>query len=153
MHQDYGLPALGPAREVKGDEEYFRVTTAVDTYSSLPGKTMGYAHELPAAIVLDFFNVKIVDLTGLIRLDELIKNARGTRLCIYVYTCMPVSFKLPYIPAKAVKVVLFNVSESLAKTLTKYGIRNDRSSHIVNLDQFLFKAGNILLVPEVTNQF
>ena len=47
------------------------------------------------------------------------------------------------------KVVFFNVSDAIAKALTKYGIRNDRSSHTVNIDQFLFKAGNMLLVPEV----
>ena len=54
-----------------------------------------------------------------------------------------------YVSDKGVKVVFFNVSDAVAKALTKYGIRNDRSSQIVNLDQFLFKAGNILLVPEV----
>jgi hypothetical protein len=65
------------AREVKGDEVYYRVTTEVDTYSTLPGKVMKYVHDLPAAIALDFLYVKLIDLTGLIRLDGLIKNARG----------------------------------------------------------------------------
>ena len=53
------------------------MTSAVDAYTTLPGKAVKYVDVMPAAIALDMYSVKIVDLTGLIRLDELIKNARS----------------------------------------------------------------------------
>lgn len=74
--QDYGLAATTPGN-LKSDEIFFKVTSVVDAYTTLPGKAVKYVDELPAAIALDMYSVKIVDLTGLIRLDELIKNARS----------------------------------------------------------------------------
>lgn len=44
------------------------------------------------------------------------------------------------------KIVIFNVSDSIAKSLAKFGILNDVSSDLVNLDQFLAKATNLASV-------
>ena len=44
------------------------------------------------------------------------------------------------------KVVLFNVSDGIAKSFLKYGIRNDTSTESLNLDHFLSKAANMVCV-------
>ena len=48
--------------------------------------------------------------------------------------------------AKKVKVVLFNLTDEVASSFSKFGIRNDRSSASANLDAFLAKATNLPVI-------
>ena len=46
-------------------------------------------------------------------------------------------------------MVFFNLSNSIANSFNKYGIRNDTSSDLLNLDYFLCRGTNIGSIPEV----
>jgi hypothetical protein len=56
------------------------VTSVVDRYTTLPGKALKYVEQLPAAIVLDFASVKLIDLTSLVQIDEITAFARSKYL-------------------------------------------------------------------------
>ena len=74
--QDYGLAPTTPGN-LKSDALFYAITTTVDHFLTLPGRGVEYADELPAAIVIDFADVKIIDLTALIRLEESVRFARS----------------------------------------------------------------------------
>jgi len=108
------------------DRLFFTITTSLDRL--LTPKILEGVETLPKAIVIDFKLVRIIDLTAMLRLEEMTRNAR----------------------AKKVKVVFFNVSDAVAASFNKFGLRNDRSSRDLNLDEFLAQAGNMQQLKERT---
>ena len=80
------IQAFGPAAvdgaPSRNDELFFSITSTVDSYISLPNKSAEYVEELPSAVVVDFKLVRVIDLTALIRLKEIVESARGLCACL-----------------------------------------------------------------------
>jgi len=73
---------------------------------------------LPAAVVVDFTCVHIIDITGMQSLAEFVQSARALN----------------------VLVVLINTSPEVTAALTKFGLKSDGSSQRVQLDEYTEKS-------------
>lgn len=70
---------------------------------------------LPRAIVLDLLHVRVIDLSGLKSLAELMGEGRS----------------------KNIRFVVINVRQELMEQLTHFGLYSDVSDEVVNLDKYL----------------
>lgn len=109
-------PPVPDANTSRADYIFHTVTTAMDTMLVPKSKSCMYCkNALPLAIVIDMEFTRVVDITGLQALAEMLSEARD----------------------KGVKGVIINVDKTLVSQFIKYGIKNDSSTPIVNLDRYL----------------
>jgi MFS superfamily sulfate permease-like transporter len=107
-------PVVPDASTSTSEYLHFTVSSAFDR-ALIPHDESLYVDFLPVAIAIDFSAVRVLDITGLQTLSEIMAEAR----------------------AKGVHVVAFNIKESLVEEMTKFGITNDASTPEANLDEYL----------------
>jgi MFS superfamily sulfate permease-like transporter len=106
-------PALPEADSSFNQKAFHSITTTLDYY--LRPDVLNGVEDVPAAVALDFSICRLIDLTGLKVISEVLHEGRG----------------------KNVKFVLFNVHPELVPQFTKFGIVNDSSTKQINLDIYL----------------
>ncbi len=99
----------------RSEKIFQHVTTTLDQHLK-PLDQLAVVDVLPSAIVVDMSMLRVIDLTGLLTLEEVLNEAR----------------------AKGVLVVVFNVMiPDLEHQMTVFGIKNDSSSFDTDLSSFL----------------
>jgi len=88
------------------DRVFFRVTSALDRV--LRPRLVSGSAKLPKVIIIDFRNVRIIDITALITIEEAVKHARKLKIA----------------------VLLINATGVIAKMFQKFGYEND---HLINM--------------------
>jgi len=110
------------------DQIFFKITSGFD-YLLSPKLFAGVA-SLPKAIVLDMTAVRVLDLTGL---EEIAECARDARI-------------------KGIKFVAYNIlSDEVYQMMTKFGIKNNRSTEDINLEHYLALSTLSQLALDETN--
>jgi SulP family sulfate permease len=113
----------------KNEKLFHKITSTLD-YWLRPMLAKG-VNEYPKAVVVDFNHVRIVDLSALRALEDSARSARS----------------------KKIKVILINVTDAIAKSLIKFGIKNDDKEFDdddaeTNLEVYLKQALNL---PTIEN--
>ena len=67
----------GPAGQTANDRLFYQISSSLDMFFGVNYKAQEFVEVLPQALAVDFGLVRIIDLTALIRLDEMLKAARG----------------------------------------------------------------------------
>jgi MFS superfamily sulfate permease-like transporter len=93
---------------------YFAITSALDRV--LRPDVLDGVEDIPKAIIIDFSVCRMLDLTGLKVLSEILAEGR----------------------AKKVKYVIIHIHPELVHHLKKFGIKNDCSSDDCYLDPYIF---------------
>lgn len=97
----------------------YKITSTLDKLLTV--QQPKYVDVRPKAIIVDLAFVRTIDLTALQGIEEIQKESR----------------------LHNVAVVLINASSHVEGHINKFGLKNDASNHIVNLDKYLDQAGSI----------
>jgi len=92
---------------------FYKVNVFLDKW--LAPKKIPTVDSLPKAVVIDLSKVKVMDLSGLVGLDELLRELRN----------------------RGILVVVVNTTEFINDMLIKFKIKNDQSQGDIDLDQYL----------------
>lgn len=98
----------------KADERALSVTNALDKV--FPIQTKPRATYLPLAVVLDFSQVKIIDITGLHSIAEFCVDSRKD----------------------GILVALVNTNPTITASMVKFGLTSDLSTPKVNIDEYVY---------------
>jgi MFS superfamily sulfate permease-like transporter len=106
-----------------GTSEYIHRTIGQAFDRALRPHLMDGVKELPKALVVDMAMVRLIDLTGIQALVEVIEDCRK----------------------KGILVVITYAHDDIQRALAKMGVENDSSTEEVNLDEYLAHKGAALL--------
>jgi MFS superfamily sulfate permease-like transporter len=116
----------------KNEKLFHKITSTLD-YWLRPMLAKG-VKEYPKAVVVDFNHVRIVDLSAMRALEDSARSARS----------------------KKIKVILINVTDAIAKSLIKFGIKNDSrelddDNILTNLQVYLDQALNLPIIASASS--